>query len=88
MVTLIMFFCVVLLVYEMVQRGHEPVLVTTEAPPSAAVPLDDGATAELKTANLYYADAQGRLLEAEAGRLRVRLEERGLRVAEVRVVTE
>ena len=70
MLTLVLFFCVVLLVKEMVDRGHDPLAVAT-APPPPPPSISETAEEEdmVRTAQLYFADAEGRVLLPETRQL-------------------
>jgi spore germination protein GerM len=70
MLTLVLFFCVVLLVKEMVDQGHDPLAVSTAPPPPPPSVAETEASEDMvRTAQLYFADAEGRVLLAETRQL-------------------
>lgn len=66
MLTLVLAFCVVLLVYEMVQQGQNPLAISNEPIPQETLkPAAEEEKTELREVALYFADQDARSLVPE-----------------------
>lgn len=63
--TLVLLFCLAILVYEMVQKGQDPLDVTFLQQPTNTDTAPDGVRDAVIAARLYFADASGNGLAAE-----------------------
>ncbi len=63
--TLVLLFCLAILVYEMVQKGEDPLDVTFLQQPADSAAAPDGVRDAVIAARLYFADASSNALAAE-----------------------
>lgn len=70
MVTLVLLFCVAILIYEMIQRGQNPLdIVEMPSPSESPRPLEALASGATEEVLLYFASAEGRGLAPESCRI-------------------
>ncbi len=69
MVTLVLLFCVGLLVYEMIQKGQNPLEFTENSPEPTLQPPESTMPITSEEILLYFADSDGRLLAPETRRI-------------------
>ena len=63
--TLVLLFCVVLLAYEMVRQGKDPLASLKKEPVAVPPAIQTGEPTAKKDVTLFFADAEGRRLVAE-----------------------
>lgn len=69
MATLVLFFSVILLAYEMIRRGQNPLELSFDSPTSTAAQKDDTQPKTTREILLYFANAQGTALAPERRRI-------------------
>lgn len=69
MVTFVLVFCVAILVYEMIQKGHNPLQLVEEAEAPPRYPSETAASPATQEILLYFADREGRGLMPEPCRI-------------------